>query len=357
MYSLNPIQPMYLLAGITAFVFTFVLILIALWLFPKIGFMDRPHRYGLHRDPIPYYGGLTMVVAFFLSAFLFIPVTRELIGVLVGLGIIVIVSFLDDRFQIKPIIRLAVQTLSAVIVSLFGVGIRSITNPLGGVLALDSFRFNLFGHEILIIGLLFTIFWVVLVVNSMNFFDGVPGLLSGISCIAAIVLFLLSLRVGHVIDQNQLIFLSIIVAGVSGAFVFFDFPTPKILMGDTGSMFLGFLLAVSAIFAGGKIATALIVLGIPLFDAIWSAVRRILKGKSPFVGDMDHLHHRLLRAGFSQRQVILLMYVISASFGIVALFLSSYQKMLATFAIIFTMILLSILLFWRMRRGVKTEAK
>ncbi|MFA7278079.1 MAG: MraY family glycosyltransferase [Candidatus Gracilibacteria bacterium] len=357
MYSLNPIQPMYFLAGITAFVFTFVLVLVALWLFPKIGFMDRPHKYGLTRESIPYYGGLTMIVAFFASVFLFVPVTKQLIGVLVGLTIIIIVSFLDDRFQVKPIIRLAVQAISAVIVSLFGVGVRSITNPLGGVLALDALHFNFFGHEVLIISLLFTIFWVVLVVNSMNFFDGVPGLLSGISCIAAIVLFLLSLRTGHVIDQNQLIFLSIIVAGISGAFVFFDFPTPKILMGDTGSMFLGFLLAVSAIFAGGKIATALIVLGIPLLDAIWSAVRRILKGKSPFVGDMDHLHHRLLRAGFSQRQVILLMYVISASFGVMALFLSSYQKMLATFAIIFTMILLSILLFWRMRRGAKTEAK
>ncbi len=349
MYSLSTLSPLYLLAGMSAFVFTFVLVLLALWLFPRLGLMDRPQRYALKRDAIPYYGGLTMFLAFLMSVILFVPFTVQLLGVLIGLALIVGVSFLDDMFQVRPIFRLAVQSVAAIVISLFGVGIRSITNPLGGILALDHFQVSLFGHTVLLLGLLFTILWIVFVVNSMNFFDGVPGLLSGISFIAAIVLFLLSLRVGHVVDQRQLIYLSIILAGCCAAFMFFDFPTPKILMGDSGSMFLGFLLAISAIFAGGKVATLLIVLGIPLLDAIWSIIRRLLHGKSPFSGDLNHLHHRLLRAGFSEREVLVTMYGISGLFGLATLFLSSYQKMLALGAIVFSMLLLSLLLFWRMR--------
>lgn len=352
MIDLSSIQPLHILAGVTAFVCTFVLVLIALWLFPKIRLMDRPHRYGLARHPIPYYGGLTMYLAFIVSVVFFVPFTPQLLGVLLGLTLIVGVSFLDDMFQVRPVIRLVVQSFAAVIISIFGVGVRSLTNPLGGILVLDQWKISFFGHEVFILALIFTIFWVVFVVNSMNFFDGVPGLLSGISFIAALVLFLLSLRVGHVVDQQQLIFLSIILAGICGAFVLFDFPTPKILMGDTGSMFLGFLLAVSAIFAGGKVATVLIVLGIPLLDAVWSIARRLLAGKSPFSGDLNHLHHRLLRAGLSQRKVLLIMYGVSALFGFITLFLSSYQKMLALGAILFAMLMLSLLLFWRMRRRV-----
>lgn len=350
MYDFSSFSPMYLLAGITAFVFTFVLVLLAFWLFPRLGLMDRPQRYGLKREPIPYYGGLTMFLAFIMSVIVFVPFTLQLLGVLIGLILIVGVSFLDDMFQVRPSIRLAVQSVAAVIISFFGVGIRSITNPFGGVIALDQLQFSFLGQTVLVLGLIFTILWVVFVVNSMNFFDGVPGLLSGISFIAATVLFLLSLRVGHVVDQQQLIYLTVILAGCCGAFIFFDFPTPKILMGDSGSMFLGFLLAVSAIFAGGKVATLFIVLGIPLLDAIWSIIRRLLHGKSPFSGDLNHLHHRLLRAGFSEREVLVTMYGISGLFGLITLFLSSYQKMLALGAIVFSMLILSLLLFWRMRK-------
>lgn len=348
--NFSAISPRYLFAGLTAFLFTLALTRLALWLFPRIGLMDRPARYGLTRQPIPYYGGLAMFFAFIFSVVLYVPFNAQLFGVMIGLLLIVSVSFLDDMFQVRPWIRLLVQSLAAIIISLFGVGIRSLTNPFGGVIVLDHIHFALFGYDLVFLGLIFTILWVIFVVNSMNFFDGVPGLLSGISLIAFVVLFLLSLRTGQVIDQRQFIYLSVILAGICGAFVFFDFPTPKILMGDTGSMFLGFLLAVSALFAGGKVATVFIVLGIPLFDALWSIIRRIASGKSPFSGDLNHLHHRLLRAGFSQRQVLLIMYGISGLFGCITLFLSTYQKMLAMGAIIFSMILLSLLLCWRMRK-------
>ncbi len=342
----------FLTAGLTAFMLTTIFALIALWLFPRIKLMDRPKRYGLTRDPIPYYGGIALILAFLISVAFFVPSSRPLTGVLIALALIVVVSFLDDMFQIRPAIRLAVQVLAALIISFFGVGIRSITNPFGGMFVFDGIQFTIFGQTLLLISVLFTVAWIVFVMNSMNFFDGVPGLLSGVSSIAFFVIFLLSLRAGHLIDQTQLIYLSMILFGICLAFVLFDVPSPTMLMGDTGSMFLGFLLAVLAIFSGGKVATLLIVLGVPLFDAVWSTLRRIIKGQSPFRGDLHHLHHRLLAAGLSERRVLFILYSVSGLFGFAALFLQSFEKMLAIGAILFTMILVSLLLFWRTRRAV-----
>ncbi len=341
----------FLLAGFTGFVLTFVLVLAALQFFPKLKLMDRPERYGLTRAAIPYYGGVTMFIVFLICVFLFIPLTKPFIGVLTALILIVGMSFADDRWMLPAKFRLVGQVLAALVVVVSGVGIRSLTSPFGGVVLLDQIQFSFFGSEILLLGAIFTILWIVFVVNSMNFFDGVPGLLSGVSCLAFFVLCLLSLRAGQVIDQTQLIYMSAILAGVTGAFLIFDFPTPKILMGDTGSMFLGFLLAVSAIFSGGKVATVLIVLGFPLLDALWSIMRRVLSGQSPFKGDLNHLHHKLLRSGYNERQVVFIMYSVSAFFGGLTLFLTSFQKMIAVGAIVFAMILLSILLFFRRRRA------
>lgn len=340
----------YFLTGFSGFVLTFVFVLIALRLFPKIGLMDRPARYGLTRSPIPYYGGLAMFFTFIICVFFFIPFSRELLGLLAALILIVSMSFLDDLFQIRPLYRLAGQIAAALIVVGSGIGIRSISNPLGETFFLDQWSFQIFGVEVLVLGAFFTIAWIVFVVNSMNFFDGVPGLLSGVSFFAFLLLFLLSLRGGNVIDQTQLMYLSSILAGICLAFAIFDFPVPKILMGDTGSMFLGFLLAVSAIFSGGKVATVAIVLGFPLFDALWSIIRRLGKGQSPFKGDLSHLHHKLLKSGLNERQVVLLIYAVSVFFGYSTLFLDTFQKMIAIGAILFTMIFLGILLFFRQKR-------
>jgi len=339
----------YILAGFSGFTLTFLFVLLALIIFPKIGLMDRPSRYGLTRSSIPYYGGLAMFFAFAVCILFFVPFSKELIGLLVTLVLIVAMSFLDDLFQIRPLYRLVGQVLVSVGVVISGIGIRSISNPFGQAFLLDQWSFRILGTEILVLGALFTIAWIVFVVNSMNFFDGVPGLLSGVSFFAFLLLFLLSLRGSHLIDQTQLMYLSSILAGICLAFAIFDFPVPKILMGDTGSMFLGFLLAISAIFSGGKVATVTIVLGFPLFDALWSIVRRLSRGQSPFQGDMNHLHHKLLKTGVSERKVVVFIYAVSVFFGYITLFLDTFQKMLAIGAILFTMLFLGILLFFRQK--------
>lgn len=309
--------------------------------FPKWGLMDRPHKYGLKRDPIPYYGGLTMFLAFMIAVFLFVPLTTELVGLLVAATLIVIVGFLDDLFNLSPFLRLLAQFMAAVILVFFGIGILSINIPFLGVL---DFSHPLIGG-IMIFSAIFTIFWVMAVLNTMNFIDGISGLSSGVAFIAGLTIFFLSVNPSlheNPAAQHGVALVALIVAMVALAFLLFDFPTPKILMGDTGSTFLGFMIATLAIFSGGKVATAFLVLGIPILDMIWVVLRRIFSGQKFWQGDLKHLHHRLLDLGFSQRQVVLMYLTVTAVFGFSAVMLvSSQQKFFMLIALAVLMLLLA----------------
>lgn len=337
--------------SIFAFVLTALLIFAAIRFFPKLGLMDRPLKYGLIRQPIPYYGGIAIFFGFFVSVLLFVPLDRSLLAVLVALFLLVCVNFLDDYFFLSPFLRLFVQIFAGMIVVYGGVSIHSITNPFGLPFSFDYFPFSLGGQTIFLVSALFTIAWVVLLINSMNFLDGVPGLVSGVTFLASVTIFFLSIRPGHLIDQTLVTYLSAILAAVSGAFFLFDFPPPKILMGDTGSVLLGFLIAILAIFSGGKIATAFLVMGFPLLDAVFTIVRRIANGQVPWKGDLQHLHHRFLKAGFSQRQIVLIVCLISALFGGTALFLGTQQKFFAlvVLAVLMIAILTSLFFLTRIR--------
>jgi len=138
--------------------------------------------------------------------------------------------------------------------------------------------------------------------------------------------------------------MALIIAGASFAFLLFDFPKPKVLMGDSGTMFLGLMIAVMAIFSGGKLATAFIVLAIPILDAAWTILRRLLQKKSPFKGDFQHFHHELMRAGLSERQVNLFYYAISLGFGFTALYLQSLGKLIAIIILFVLMVLVRLFL-------------
>lgn len=319
----------YWFPGLLAFGLTFLSVLAALWFFPKIGLLDKPHQYGLNRAPIPYSGGLILFGVFLILVLLLLPLEKHLIGVLAAAGMIVAVSFLDDRYGLNPFLRLGIQVLAAGMVVFSGVGIVSISNPFGGVISLEAWTIPL------------TMLWIVAMINTMNWLDSVPGLVSGISTIGAGVLFLLAIRPNfHYIDQTQAAILAVVVAGSAFAFWWFDLHPPKILMGDTGSMFLGFMLAILAIFSGGKIATAFLVMGFPLLDFAWVIARRLWKGQSLFKGDRFHFPHRLLRAGFSERQSAFLIYAICILFGGTALFLGSSQKLVAIGVMVVLMALL-----------------
>jgi len=327
--------------------------------FPKMGLMDRPERYGLKRKPIPYYGGILIFATFLISIILTVPITANVIGLLIGSFIIVLVGFLDDKYSLSPVLRLGMQVLAAMCLIVFGIGILSITNPLGGVIDLNLWQIDLsfigIGTVVPIVGALFTIVWIVLITNTMNFLDGVPGLTSGISFIAALTIFFLSIRPDihqDVHSQVTVAAIALIVAFAAFAFLIFDFPKPKILMGDSGSTFFGFVLATLAIFSGGKVATAFLVLGIPILDASWTVIRRLMKGKKPWEGDLEHLHHKLLDLGVSARGVLLILYTLSVVFGVLAVVCtSSKQKLFIMIGLGILMgLLLLALLFTSKRR-------
>ena len=335
----------FILPIVFAFVVSVLMTFLAVKLFPRLGLLDRPWKYGLKRERIPYYGGIVLYLTFLISILVFLPFDKHVAGVLVGGTLMFIISFLDDLLDVNPFIRLAVQIVSACILVFSGIGILSLTNPFGAPLVLDGLKldFTLFGMDLsfAVFSAIFTIIWIVLVVNTMNFLDGVPGMVSGITFISGAALFLLSIKPGHLVNQNAVIVMSGVLAVSALGFMIFDFFPPKILMGDSGSMFLGFILATLAIFSGGKVATAVLVMGFPIFDAVWVIMRRLIKGKSPFKGDYEHFHHRLIKAGLSERQALLVIYLISIMFGGIAIVLGSGQKLVALIVLVVLMVLIS----------------
>lgn len=327
--------------AVFSFLLALIFIKLALKLFPKWGLMDRPHLYGIDRSPIPYYGGLTMFFAFIISVFAFVPLNGELIGLLIAGTLVVTLGFFDDLLNLSPVLRLFLQFVACLILVFFGIGILSINIPFFGVLDFSTPVVA----GIMIFSGAFTVFWVMAILNSMNFIDGVSGLSSGVAFIAGMTIFLLSVNPSlHENPEAQIAvgLIALIISMVSLAFFIFDFPKPKILMGDSGSTFLGFMIAALAIFSGGKVATAFLVLGIPILDMIWVVLRRTFGGQKFWKGDLKHLHHRLLDLGFSKRKVVVMYLLVTAFFGFSAVMLvSSQQKFFMLIALAVLMLLLA----------------
>lgn len=340
MFILNLIDK-YLVLALFSFVLTIFLVFLAIKIFPKFSLMDRPRLYGLKRNPIPYYGGIAIFVAFIVCVLIFVPLTKALIGFLLGATIITVLGFFDDKMSLNPFLRLFIQAIACVILIIFGIGILSINIPFLGEITLDKPVIN----GVMVLSALFTVFWVMAILNTMNFVDGISGLSSGVSFIAGITMFILSIHPGiHADPESQIgvAVISLIIAMISLAFLIFDFPKPRILMGDTGSTFFGFVIATLAIFSGGKVATVFLVLGIPILDMVWVVFRRIISGQKFWKGDLKHLHHRLIDIGFSERRVVMIYLTITAIFGVLAVsFVSTQQKFFILIGLLFLMLLLA----------------
>ncbi len=303
--------------------------------------MDRPSKYGLERRSIPYYGGLIIFLGFLISVLFFVPITKTVIGLILGSSIIVILGFFDDFIGLNPFLRLFVQFLACVVLVVFGIGILSINLPFFGTLDFSQPVIS----GVMIFSVAFTIVWVMTILNTMNFVDGIPGLSSGVSFIAGLTIFILSIHPGvHADPESQIgvATIALVISMVSLAFLIFDFPKPRILMGDTGSTFLGFLIATLAIFSGGKVATAFLVLGIPILDMVWVVARRLWTGQKFWKGDLKHMHHRLLDIGFTEKRVVALYLAITVVFGIAAVsFVSTQQKFFIIIGLVVLMLLLA----------------
>lgn len=308
-------------------------------LFPKLGLLDFPERYGLTRGRLPYPAGIVAVIVF-LGFYAFGSEFREQqIGVMVAVLLLAVVSFVDDRTPLSPALRLTVQAIAAIIVFVVGSRIYTLTNPLGGILKLDTFVVHAGPLGTLpVLSGIFTVAWLLFTVNALNWLDGVPGQVSVVSFIAFLMLGLLSLyRNG----EPQTAEIAFILAGIALAGCLFDFPPAKILLGDTGSMFFGFMLGLLGVYSGGKVATVFLALGLPLLDALFVVIRRLSRGESPLKGGRDHLHHLLLDRGCGERQVILITATIGSAFGLGALFMSTAQKGISILVLLCVVLLLT----------------
>lgn len=311
------------------------------------GFVDDPkkrqHPALLHKSIVVRAGGLPIYLSVVLVSFFVVSLNKQVFGIFLGGLILVVVGLLDDKYDLSTPIKFLGQILAALCVVAFGVGINFITNPLlifssngfgiGNVIHLDTLRlsFNFLGaHSVVILADLFALFWIVWVINMVNFSTGVDGQMPGVVIVALFVIFAASLRF-YPADLNQLLVsqLAIIGAGATLGFLVFNFFPAKIFPGDSGSYFLGFLVAVCAILAGARVGTAILVMAIPLIDGVFTVVRRMASGSSPFLGDKKHLHHRLLELGWGQRRIALFYTLVCAILGAIALTLPAFGKLFA----------------------------
>lgn len=291
----------------------------------------RPHPATLHTKPVARGGGLSLFFAIALTSLLFLPLDQRLLGVLVGGAIIVLIGFLDDRQDINPYWRLIGQVLAALVVVGSGIGIAFISNPFGsGIIDLShpQIQIDIFGHvrHLWVLSAGFALFWIIALANAVSWSSGVDGQLSGFVAIAAFVIGLLSLNFSADITQWPITVLAGVVSGgYLGFLVFHKYPQ-KIMPGFGGATLAGFMLAVLSIATTAKVGTLLIVLAIPLTDAIYIVFRRILSGKSPVWGDRGHLHHRLLNAGWSKSKIAYFYWGATALLGVLALNLNAHHK-------------------------------
>jgi len=345
----------YFFAGIIAFLISLILTFFVKKIAIKnLWTLTAPRERDLHKKPIPRLGGIAVFVSFWLLVtcyLLLVPdrlhfvdekilgIDKNLLGVFLGSLILLVTGIYDDFKDIKPWIKLLLQLVAAVVIVFFGIKIWWLSNPLGG----SNIVLNTWTYVLVPV-------WILLVVNVINWLDGLDGLADGVSVITLIIIAILSAT--STVNQPATALICSIAAGSALGFLPFNFFPAKIFLGDTGSMFLGFIIAVGAIISGGKIATAALVLGIPILDAIWVIFRRIFSGNSPMKADRYHLHHRFLQAGFSQKQTVMFLYLIAISFGIIALQNGTRGKFEASLWLLVIMFIMGLGLIF-LKRGRK----
>ncbi len=279
-------------------------------------------------------------------------VDRVLLGFGIGLVVVLVAGLLDDVKGLTPGQQLIGQFLAATAVIWGGVQMEFIRLPIGGDLSFTANAFDLpswlGGGVIYPVGALLTYLWVMVIINVMNFFDGLDGLAGSVAATASVVMFLVCLVLGLPAPAM----LALLLAGVTLGFLPWNWHPSKLFMGTVGSQMLGFVLAVTAIVSGSKVATAVLVLGIPVLDALVVVARRLLAGVSPFKADQRHLHHRLLRLGMPVPWVVITINTIAAIFGFLALRTQNTEgKGILTLSLVIAMFLVILATYLLERRA------
>ncbi|NLK43737.1 MAG: undecaprenyl/decaprenyl-phosphate alpha-N-acetylglucosaminyl 1-phosphate transferase [Tissierellia bacterium] len=315
----------YILPFLTAVIFSFTLTPLVRKLAIKIGAVDIPKdNRRVHKEPMPHMGGLAIFFAVIIVTLIFLPLSREIISIILGGTIIVMGGILDDLRDLNPKAKFMFQIAAGLVIIIGGVKVDFVTNPFSRDIALLDLRW---------LSIPITLFWIVGITNTLNFIDGLDGLSAGVAMISSLTLMIVAARFGY----SNIIVLSAAMAGACLGFLPYNFNPAKIFMGDTGALFLGFMLAAVTIEGVMKsvatiaIVAPILILSVPIFDTTFAICRRLLNGQSIVAADKGHLHHRLLNRGFSQRKSVLILYSISAAFGLIAILVSQANSKQAVY--------------------------
>ena len=284
----------------------------------RVGAVDVPKdSRRMHNHPIPRMGGLAIFLGFLLSVLLFADLTVQLRGMLLGSVIIVVLGIFDDIYALSAKLKLVVQIVAALVAVFSGNVIQTLSNP--NVFSADPY------WDLGWLAIPVTVIWIVAITNAVNLIDGLDGLACGVSTISSMTLLVISLLV----SDAPVAILMAALAGSCLGFLPYNLNPAKIFMGDTGSTFLGYILAVVSIQGLFKFYTIIsfavpfLMLGLPIFDTCFAFIRRIAHGQSPMHADRSHVHHRLIDMGFNQKQAVAVLYIISAILGLSAVVLTT----------------------------------
>jgi UDP-GlcNAc:undecaprenyl-phosphate/decaprenyl-phosphate GlcNAc-1-phosphate transferase len=278
----------------------------------KIRATDRPNKRKVHQTLMPRLGGLAIYLAFLAGVILLRPASPFSTSIVIGSGIIVISGIFDDIYELSAKLKLLAQIAAAAIIVLYGgLQITFINLPFGGLFE--------FGY----LSIPFTFLWIIGITNAINLIDGLDGLAAGVSSIALVAISGMAFIMGnlYVVMIGSILLVSTI------GFLYHNFYPAKIFMGDTGALFLGFMISVLSLLGFKNITfvsfiVPIIILGVPISDTIFAILRRIINKQPLSSPDKSHLHHCLLRLGYSHRETVLIIYSMAALFGLLAVVFS-----------------------------------
>lgn len=295
----------------------------------KLGAIDVPKdNRRMHKVPIPRMGGLAIFLGFIISILLFCPLDDPMKGILLGSVIIVVMGIIDDITPLRAGLKFIVQILAALIPIYYGVQITCISNP---NLFSDNPYWS-FGW----LSIPITVIWIVGLTNAVNLIDGLDGLAIGVSTIGALTMLVIAILV----SEAQVAIAMAALVGACIGFMPYNINPAKIFMGDTGSTFLGFILACISIqglfkfYAVISFVVPFLILGLPIFDTLFAIIRRLSHGQNPMAPDRSHVHHRLIDMGLNQKQAVAVLYVISAILGLSAVVLATSGEIKALLCLI-----------------------
>lgn len=310
-----------------------------IYLSEKKGLMDKPNERKIHDHPVSRLGGVAIWLSAMMTFLLLIllsyyPYGALLSGILLGSTLMFLLGLIDDIYGLNAKFKLAIQICVATIVFLLGIRLETIYNPFGAAIHLNIF-----------VSYILTMLWIVGISNAVNFIDGVDGLAGSVITISSVTLALIAVAMSPPNAISALI--AFILAGSMLAFLTYNFNPAKIFMGDSGALFSGFLLATLSITGVMKTAALamivpIFILAVPILDITYSSLRRITKGKSPFVADAEHIHHKLLKAGYSQNKTVFILASLALACGAFATFLVN-SSLLKYF--VYAMVISAIMLF------------